>query len=786
MAVGGGSGANGIRAGRAYVEIGVLNNVQAGLRGVQSSLNKAGSAFLAGGAVLGGFAGGAYAALDKLDGSATERAAGFDRLAKRIGSTTEKLSEFAYVADLMGVNLDRLGDNWENWGERIFQGSQGVGEAFNNFQKLGFQANTEIKTDIVDQMFTLMDRMNAKTADPDERRGMLSSFFSDKGQHMNELFGLGSDRVKELMAQGRRLGATVFTEDAKAAREVQAAYHGVETAVRGVIYQTGLALMPSKHFLNTAVSGAREAAVQIREWVGANGELIQTIELGVYGTLGLAAGFVAVGASLKVAGAAFGFVMLPIKAFYGAVGLLAPIATGAIVIVTGAWSVMTGVFAVGATLVGGALGALTAANAAFGAASVVSSTAATGAWGTFVAAFAIGKSIVLGGLFVLKAAVLALPLAIVAGGVAWLAFSQRGRDAIGAIGREMGAVGRLAAGHFSQAFGATFRNLRAGWSAIQLAMGRGDFDSVWRIFSATANTEFARIELFATQFWNRFQTDHLDGWKTGWQKSWGEMAGVVQSSLNLIRGHLDDFGRGLDRGMAPLKWLYNAAMTPVRAGKAMADAARGDGGGGAFDLLPLGKGAADGALEGALKDRMKNDEARRRATRLAEIAGRSMMSFLGDSAIGLTALPKAAMDLAGSMTKLEQTNYLEASKREELARDRKAIENRSQENLDEREKKRQSEIVRNGFRQWFSGAATKDAEAIKAGAGGGLGQPLESRGAAGGLLGGSTGAQFFGGRVPALDQLPKKVDRTNELLGQIAAGLGNSAVWIPTFGGGNS
>jgi hypothetical protein len=499
MATGSGGSAQGIRAGRAYVEIGVLNNVGKGLDAVKQSLSGMGSKFLAGGSLLGLGAAGAYGVLDRLDSSANKLASTYEELSQRYGSSAEELSAFTYAAELNGVTFDRLGDNYENYTERVKQAAMGTGEAVETFKQLGLNARDLIRLSLPEQMQLIADafkKMGNSQQDINFKRGSLSALFSDKGQGMMKFLNLGGDGIRNLMAEAKTVGAVVTTEEANNAAKIEREYNRLFASVKAVAYQIGLALAPSEEFLGGAVRGAQQAAIKVREWVKENRDLIQTVETGVYATLGLSAAVVAVGGSFKLMAVGVSGLAIPLKLVSVGLGAFTTIASAGFTIIGAGWSVLSAVFSGGAAIAAASIAGV----------------------GTALAA--------------LKIAVFALPIAIVAGGAAWLAFSDRGRRAIQSVydGAKSGA--QTVSESLSRYFTAAFANISETWKLTMTALGRGDFVTAYSLVFATLKTEIARATVELTKVWNGFQKDFVDSWK----QSWKEIVGTAGSAVGIIKG----------------------------------------------------------------------------------------------------------------------------------------------------------------------------------------------------------------------------------------------------------
>jgi hypothetical protein len=328
MAAASSGSAASVRAGQAFVEIATKDkDFFAGIEQVEKRLGSFAKfigvigATMAGGAAIFGGGMAAYEVLDSLDTAATEAGVKFEKLSRRLGDSAENLSLFAYAANVAGVGLEELEGNFENFNERLAQAVNGAGEASSLFSNLGLDARELIKLPKVDQMIGVASAME-KVANNTERLGMLSQLGGDQFQKMNDLFKRGGGGIRDLMGQGKRLGVNITDEEAARAYKVQAAYDRVESALTAVLYRIGEALIPSEKFMTTWVNGLELAAVELQGWIAKNDDLINNIELAVYGVLALGAGIVGVGAAILTVVAVASLVFAPYLLIIGMVKAL--------------------------------------------------------------------------------------------------------------------------------------------------------------------------------------------------------------------------------------------------------------------------------------------------------------------------------------------------------------------------------------------------------------------------------------------------------------------------------
>lgn len=291
----GGGGGAGVRAGRAFVELGVKDSgLAAGLARAKKLVAGFASAlkFAAiGGAGLGAAAAAGLVGLGKLSG---DRATEFQRLSDRIGVPVDQLSAFAYAAESTGQEIGDLEGHFENFAERVFQAANGTGEAAETFQKLGINAAEFIKLNPVDQLKQLADAMKGITNDT-ERRGLLSALGSDQFQGLNDLLKKGSGGIQALMDEARGVGSVLDPEQTRDAANAMRELNKTWTLGKNAALSLGAAVLPTAANAKKFADFAREATNRFKSWVSTQYEGVKaSVQFG-QATSGFAAHFQSIG-----------------------------------------------------------------------------------------------------------------------------------------------------------------------------------------------------------------------------------------------------------------------------------------------------------------------------------------------------------------------------------------------------------------------------------------------------------------------------------------------------------
>jgi len=214
----------GIRAGRAYVELGVNDKISAGLRAAQRRLQAFGAAL----------AGAGVAILTPMIGAAkvfADFGSELNDMAGRTGMAVEALSELGYAADMTGTDLATVEVGVRRMQKTLSAARDGSKEASDALAKLGISA-AKIATLAPEQQFEAIAQSLRGISDPTERAAAAMSVFGKGG---TALLPMVAD-LDALRKKARALGLTMTTEQASAADELGDSYlHNAGCTLRFVI-----------------------------------------------------------------------------------------------------------------------------------------------------------------------------------------------------------------------------------------------------------------------------------------------------------------------------------------------------------------------------------------------------------------------------------------------------------------------------------------------------------------------------------------------------------------------
>jgi TP901 family phage tail tape measure protein len=336
----------GIRAGRAFVELGVNDKLAAGLRRAQQRLEAFGESVRNIGLRLAGIGSAVTAALFGAARLFVSTGDDLDEMSQRTGVSVEALSELGYAADLAGGDLATLESGLKFMQRAIVEAQHGSAAATDVLRELGLTVSDLAGLSPDEQFKRLADRI-AAIEDPAKRVSVAMRLFGRSGTQLLPLLAEGANGIEALQQSARKLGLTVSTEAARDAAELSDALDTLWRVVRQGAFAIGAILAPT--FKDLAERATR-IVVAATDWIKRNREVviwalkvaavvaavgIVLIALGVMASiaatgLGLLAGAITgVGAAAGVLGAVAGALLSPVGLAVAAV-----VALGAAILIT--------------------------------------------------------------------------------------------------------------------------------------------------------------------------------------------------------------------------------------------------------------------------------------------------------------------------------------------------------------------------------------------------------------------------------------------------------------------
>ncbi len=266
--------ASGIRAGRAFVELGAkdakllraLKRAQQRLQAFGAGLKSIGLRVAAvGGAVV--TAGLGMARIFAGMGDEVHK------MALRTGFSTEALSELGLAAELSGADLATLENGIRKMQKSIGDAGRGLSTQVEALQKLGLTYDELSGLSPEKQFELIADRLSG-IEDPTQRAAVAMDLFGRSGTKLLPLMKDGAAGMEAMRKQARDLGLTISQEDADAAALLTDTLTEMWRVVKQSAFAIGSALAPT---LIAAARTVTQVVVAAMGWIKENKALVLTI-----------------------------------------------------------------------------------------------------------------------------------------------------------------------------------------------------------------------------------------------------------------------------------------------------------------------------------------------------------------------------------------------------------------------------------------------------------------------------------------------------------------------------
>jgi hypothetical protein len=289
-----------IKAGRAYVELGVTDRMSRGLMAAQAKLK----AFAAGVRTMGTRLAGLGAAIVAPLAATTKvfADAGSEMLdmSKRTGVSVEGLSELTYAAQQTGASTEVLEAALRRMQRSVHDAGRGTRTAVDAFGALGLSVAEVAALAPEEQFKRIAERLDG-IADPTRKAALAMELFGRSGTGLLPMIEGGRAGLDKLAAQARQLGLVMTGAEAESAHAYGDAMLDLSLAARRAAFVIGGALAP---MMKDLAERTTRLVAQAAQWISQNRQLVvTTLQVGAAIA---AAGVALIGASYVLGGLAAG------------------------------------------------------------------------------------------------------------------------------------------------------------------------------------------------------------------------------------------------------------------------------------------------------------------------------------------------------------------------------------------------------------------------------------------------------------------------------------------------
>ncbi len=310
--------AQGIRAGRAFVELGVSDKLTKGLRAAQKRLQAFGEGLRSIGTRLGAIGASALTALFGTAKTFADMGDSLDEMSARTGVSVETLSELGFAAELAGADMETLETGIRKMQKTISEAIGGSKSAADALTQLGLSI-ADLKGLNPEQQFKLIADRISRITDPTLRAALAMEVFGKSGTRLLPLIQDGAKGLAKFQEQASALGLTVSTQAAKDAAVLADALDTVWRVLKQAVFTIGSALAPTVTELANKVT---RAVVAFMNWVKENKALVVTVFQVAAGVAAAGAVLITLGVAASALGAALGGLAAIVSGIGTALGII--------------------------------------------------------------------------------------------------------------------------------------------------------------------------------------------------------------------------------------------------------------------------------------------------------------------------------------------------------------------------------------------------------------------------------------------------------------------------------
>jgi len=293
----------GIRAGKAYVEIGTDNKaLTKGLRAAQKQLETFGKGVRQIGQGLVAASAGIITPALLATQTFSEMGDAVAKMAKRTGVSVEALSELGFAAGLSGSSVEDLEKGLKKMARTVQDAAGGMATAKDALAGVGLTAE-QLQKQSPEEQFKTLAQAFSQITDASKRAALAQEIFGRAGTQLIPLMDEGAAGIEAMQEQARALGLTISTETAADAELLNDTLDILKRSLKQVVFQIGAALSDTVVGAANAVTRFVTGAIA---WVKSNKQVIVTVFQVAAAVGAVGAGLIGLGVTLTVAGKAIG------------------------------------------------------------------------------------------------------------------------------------------------------------------------------------------------------------------------------------------------------------------------------------------------------------------------------------------------------------------------------------------------------------------------------------------------------------------------------------------------
>lgn len=251
---------NGSRAGKAYVELGIQNNLRRGLAQAEGTLKSWGSKLAIAGSIVTGAAGAGLGVFAGMAKSFADAGSQVYDMSKKTGVSAESLGALKYAADQSGTSLESVAKSMGALNRFTGALASGSSGAKDTLKALGISMSAFMAASPEGRLGLIADALNG-IQDEGVRAAMAMKVLGKSGADLLPMLEGGSAGLSMLTDRARKMGWVLSNEDAKAADDLGDSFADLKTGFMAIVNQIGAAVAPMFLFVSKVMVGATKIVI---------------------------------------------------------------------------------------------------------------------------------------------------------------------------------------------------------------------------------------------------------------------------------------------------------------------------------------------------------------------------------------------------------------------------------------------------------------------------------------------------------------------------------------------
>lgn len=304
-----------VKAGEAYISLGLKPNMQKGLRAAGQQMKQAGQRAAMGGAAIAAAGGVVLAPLLAATRSFAAMGDAIHKMSARTGVSVTALSELAFAAEQSGGSAADVEKAFKTMSTILYDAGKGSKTSVDALADLGLTLDDMAGLSPDEQFMKMADAL-ANVEDASLQGALAQKIFGKAGRQLLPMLAEGSAGIAKMRAEAADLGRSMSNEDANAAAEYTDAMNRVASVFKGIKQQVGAALAPALAEVATTFAHMAKNVVTFLKENRSTIKIVAGVAAAVVGLGGAIAAlgftFIGIGAALTAMAGLLGFVLSPL------------------------------------------------------------------------------------------------------------------------------------------------------------------------------------------------------------------------------------------------------------------------------------------------------------------------------------------------------------------------------------------------------------------------------------------------------------------------------------------